>query len=876
MKKYKLRYLAFLLALILGITAFGSLLVSATESTAPESTEAEETEEEETEEEDEVAPLDMEALMPEETVLPTYGNIAIIGDTDICDAEFAALFGAKFTKYSYKELTEKEAFAPSETPEAVFFFTTREDTVTEEEGKKPVYLMSMKARSYVKLVRDVVSAETPIGWVTFANYTKRDSGAMQYSYLQSAEDAMEDPYFATSYSYFMEDADAEARKDTAERTVGPLIGDGLFVRPEEENYNDINYYVFEDGNDKANGKTPATAMKTVYSLFKKIIAERGNNMASFGENDRIIVNVRGNVIQATSQAIFGISAKNAPRTAEGKNIPVVCQTYQYDKALDNRAKIITTYTPHDAGSSRTSVSFDLTLKDVEYASEPKTSGSSYACNRFWITAVNVTFDNCTFSNSIHSPWILAASNNCWDDVYAVEEGVQITHTLTFKSGVYDESTGVDYVVGMNSANLWRDAAKGGNILEAKNQFSIINIEKGAQVAKVYGACNKVPYKGVAIYVKPGGRVGAIGYTGDLGSSMDIPTSVAIFINGEIYGEVHGLGVNAGLLGEAAYRIKNAKLACTPFRSDYTNNGFLGTTDSMMYGNASLEMENSMFVELCGLNTPSGIYFCGDGVDDEGDTYTVDLKGNMIAMVPNEKLTSNYASLSFTGPGASMYADYSVNVASGYFDMAEMEDEAFSFGAAEDEGSLFSMNVTLGEEGKKYGPAFVGRDVYVGGYPGVIGRSVTADAEPTLEEKVKMNLKIYDAVFTNDVYMNPVKPEDDEDAMAVLNGSSEIEILGGSFEGKTYLANGDVYGNINANLTGGTFADLYDGSLKEGTNCLGKITVNRKGANVILLNGKKPSDFMKYLIPGAAGVVVLGGLIALIAGLSKKKKKEKQA
>ena len=827
-----------------------------------------------------VADTQMTVTMASEDTYPTVENIAIIGDTDVCDAELAELLSAKFEKYSYKETFEAEAFKPSTTPDAVFIITTEEDTVTKVEGQEPQTLSIMKARPFLGAVLDGVSEETPVIWTTVAEISENVSMARQFGSLLSVQKAMKRDNFIPSYGYYDKNADAEMRKETAKRILGPAIGAGAFVKEEEaENYNDMVYYVFENGNDKADGKSPATAKKTVNNLFKSFVTERNNNMASYNENDRIIIYISGHVQEATSQALFGIGAKSTPRTPEGKNIPVICQTYEYDAEKDNRAVIYSTYLPHDDGSSRMVTTVDLTLKNIELASEPvvKSGTVTLSCYYFWISRCHVTFDNCSFSNATSKPWIINCGNNCWDDVFTVQsEEERVEHMMTFKNGVYDETTGINYVVGNGAPSLWRDGKTGPTLTEAPNQFSTINVEKGAVIGKLYAVGGKMPYGGSTLNINPGGVVNILGATKTYSSPGNCETPITINVNGKVLGEIHGMGRNAHMMGESAlnFNVKNAYILGAPVKEDDTNCDFLGETESSIEGNVYMTMENSLFAMNCGLNMPSAIYFAGNGVSAEGDEINYTLENNVFVMLPNEKLNSDNASIAFGGAGSTIYSDFNLDIKSGLFDMSLMPEESFSFGSADESSTFFVYNIVLGEAGKQNGPVFMGADTYVAGSPAWYGREIAADSAVYNDDNV-MNFTVHNAVFTGDVYMAPITPERADDE-SIMNGSMEIAVNGGRFLGKTYLANGKVMGDINANLTGGTFADLYDGSDmdKENPNVLGTITVTREGAELLLLNGKPVGNGNLWLFIGiGAGVLAVVAAVIIIAVSASKKKKK---
>lgn len=830
--------------------------------------------------------------------LPTLKHILIIGGTDICDQELADLFGATYEKAEFTTLLGTETIAVKEAPDAVFFLTTDADTVTRTEGKPTVYLSNMKVRTVLKNLYKTVDESTLTAWIAMTDLNDRMSLSQQYKNLQAAEDVLGRDTFVTAYSYFTSGESKEARIQTAKRLLGPVLGAGLFeelLHPEEEKvYNDYIYYVFENGKDTNSGKSPSSPLLTGSKLWKNIQASRGNRMDNFQPNDRIIVRFSGHVQIGSGQTLMGMTVKTTPKTADGTRIPVIFETYDYGNSIQDKAVIFTNYTPHDAGSSRMAIYADLTLRDIVVSSEPKSS-STLAIDKLWVSYCTLTLEGAEFKNVTKTPWQLCACQNCWDENFPEEPGEKIfTHTIIFKRGVYDETTGVDHVVGNAAPYLWRDAKNGGNIADASDHVAEIIVEKGATVGTIIGMQDVMPLNEIKVNVKPGGIVNMIQVTSDRNSVKEVDNTVTFKINGVVRGEIHGLGKKTEFVNNYYMFFENAKIVGEPFREDNSGIDFLGQEGATLYGTGYISVKNSMMVMLCGLNLASGIYLCGDGaILDSEAPFEIAFEDTTVAVVSNEKLNAPEASISFGGRKSELYSDCDIRIASGLFDMTGVEDEFFTFGSVEERGLFYDYSILLGEEGKQ-GPAFIGAPVYIGGQPAWYGAAVSESQTDKVDDFGRLSVYVHDAVFTDDVYLLPVPNPKDSERSGVC-GSVQFEVMGGKFLGKTYVANSPVYGHLYVDLQGGTFADLYDGQKESASNIItGLTTMKYENAEVLLLNGEEPhkeeptteaptgeddpdvpeiEDILPLILIIAGSILVLAAVVIVLIAVGKKKKKK---
>lgn len=813
--------------------------------------------------------------LSQEIELPSYDNIAVIASEDYCSAELAALFDASFEQYTFSNLIEQGSPLSAKTaPDAVFILTNYSDTVTVEEGKAPKYMGSMKMRTIIRNVRDGAGEDVPVGWVMIADTAKRESLAAQFRSLQDTEDSPATHDFYTSYTYYDSEGGAAERADLAKRIAGPLKGDGMFVSdmtPEDETaYIDYHYYFSEFGDDKTGtALTPDSPKKTISAYFSTYYNSHGKQAPVLPDNARVIIECTGKINVGKTQNVLGMSYNTCPKRADGSLVPVICRTYRYDGT--NRADLYTTYEPHDSGSSRMVITYPLTMKDVQMSS--RRTSADLNCEYLWIIRTDVVFDNCTFACENGDLWKISASNNTYDaNRYTVEEDERIEVNLTFRNGFYGRETGVEYVSGMNSSSLWRNAESGGSILEALNQYSTLTVEAGAKIETLYGVSNTLKYGGVTVNILPGGEVGVLAVTNRHKKNQDYDAPLVINMEGRCTGEIHGPLGYTTLLSDYELNIQNAKFIGTPVSDFYSNTDFLGSEDAVITGSARIKVENSLFLTFAGLNKESGMHFGGQGAITDGEDIEILVRESLFSILPNDKLTSVTASIAFGGSCSTLITEHRVTIESGLFDMSEMEEEYVTFGSEDGSSRIYQSKLVIGTADGP-APVFLG-NVYIGGYPAWYGR-LLKEGKPEVNKTERLNVTIFNMVVTGDFYLNPVsligevefdpetgeisyqptteapetdswqpdvKDDEDEENAAEgeiwsgVNGSVNAVIHNGVFEGRTYLANGTVYGDLQVRVLGGTFRDLYDGA--DSRSILGERTVEYEKAQYELLNGEE--------------------------------------
>ncbi len=778
----------------------------------------------------------------QEDRFPTYEKVGVISDSDLCDQELADLFKGTLVKSELSPILDGGAYAPSEVPDIVFVLFTNDNF---KNGEFPDRIALQEILS--RIAEGAGEAHIGVIALTEAKSAKTLSG-----FYKSVNDFLKMDrigHYAGNYSYYYKDADSEERQALAARIAGPLKAYGIYYRESVTEYNDIPFYVFESGDDNADGRTPETAVKSAKGLLAAVKNYCNQDFRSFHDNDHISIYMQGRIMNSNSQAWLLMNNKynTLPRTKEGKNIPVLLTTYQFNGS--NRASLVFDYKAQNDSNARSEDSLDMVCKDINISSianQPsQNSEEKFNINKVWITDATLTFDNCTFNTETGDGWILYACDNCWSTNFGDPENPrECTARLVFKNGEYGLATGVSQVVCMGTYYLWRDAKEGQNLYDATFMNCEVVADYRSVIETVYCTTSTLPVKSLTVSAKNGGTIKKLQTVGAASEANDLNIKLD---GGKIGCAIYGIKSKLTFEQNINFDIRDSILYLDSTESE-TDSNLLGCEGAIFHGDLNFNMEDSLLVTACGLNTPSSFYFGGIGMQECSGNAAYTLRNSTFVGIPNEMMTNDSCDLVFGSNGGTMTNKVFFNIESGLFDWSLFPEHDYIFLSAFSDCTAPYGEITLGEEGKANdrGPIFLSGNVILGGAPNYLGDLTTT---------------IYNGVFEKDLYLSPGVYAD---IVSAASGSIHTDISGGLFLGNTVLVAGDIEGDFITNITGGEFNNVVkteNGAVVEGAN-----EFTESGAKISKINGL-PKNLILYLIIG--GVVIIGVIVLLL--IMKKKK-----
>lgn len=762
-----------------------------------------------------------------------YEKVGVISNSDLCDNALAELFQGSLVKSELTPLlAEDSTYTPSEAPDIVFILVTENES-KDAEGN---LLNKSTAKKLMGRVKKGVPEDTRIAMACLVEAGTGNSLSLLYNDLKYIHDHDKSGSYFGTYSYYYKDATEEEKKALALRIAGPLKAEGLYYyEPEESEYNDIVYYIFENGNDDADGKTPETALRTCPGFTKRFKADFNNDVQHFAPGTRVLLHLQGDVENGPAQNLLSVTYKShtTPMDSEGNFVPIIVDTYNYDNF--NKARLIMNFMPVSDGNDRADTSADITLKNLEIRSlANKVGEKTFAINLLWVAGVTLTLDNAEFSSEGEKLWRLMGTENCWSTVFGTPENpIDRDCRLVLKNGIYDATTGVDCVCCGASHYLW--SSTGGNLFEAPFMSSNVVVDHGAIVGKLVMAgemADLMPVKSIETSIINGGTVNCL-QTFTYNTPDATGNKIRLTVDGGHIGK-YFRGVQTGRVcsDDIIIDIKDSVLYLDTTANE-TFSTLLGESGSTMNGNLTFNMTRSLLAVACGTNTDSSVYFGGNDMASFTGEATYNISESTFLGVPNDKVTHKSHLLVFGNYGGTTEGTLNVNIKSGLFDWtaitnseSEFAGDAFIFGNFGAPSTAGTFNLTLGEENaaKSRGPAFLQSELYLGGQGF------------TLSE---LNETIYGGFYENSVHILPASLEDTV---------SKVD------------------GNVNVKILGGTFENVI--TKEAGTEIVGENNFDYSGASIKNINGVL-ANLLLYII---IGVVVIAAVIVLLV-LKKKKKKE---
>lgn len=621
-------------------------------------------------------------------------------------------------------------------------------------------------------------------------------------------------------------------------------------------YNDIFYYVSENGNNNNDGLSPEAAKLTLGSALGHAEANQ-----TFERNDRLVIRISGRVLGADGQAL-GAELTNSA----GEPVPVLVTT---NPDQNNKAILQVMFTAATtSGQCSLAVKNNLTLQNLQLQSVANANG--LAPYNIYAAGYSLTFDNVEFTNDGQATkvenWNVGCVNFMDGNNILEARTKPMYGTVTFLNGDY---TNLGIVAGVHPTSIW---TQNGNVYALPYYHSRLVIGEGAKMGTIYGRYSTMQLGSITVEINGGEVASYIGtnsgssttirdHYGYENGSPEVETDLNLVING---GKVQSIAItgnyvkmkgnvtttiNAGTFG--TYKGTGDKVTLD---GNVVNNivggvfhGFMGTGNSAnITGNVELNMTGGR-IEVQHSSVDHSVYLSGDGVVNGNVTNTI--SGGEIHVYTNANVDTL---IIFGGKDLTVRGTLTNKISGGSF--AIFKGTSFAKTRQMYFGALYSPGTTLlrneltggnfyiytasdsvvgfyvGGRGVKsvFGkienvlgvkdqpskaPRFQKVPLYLAGNWGQLGVSyqvtTSANAPTTNSDTAVLSNTIYGGYYESFVYAGH-NGETSGSNFSFIKGSIENNIYDGYFIG-TYFgapAKGEVFGKVTNNIYGGRFADFY--------------------------------------------------------------------
>jgi len=554
-------------------------------------------------------------------------------------------------------------------------------------------------------------------------------------------------------------------------------------------YNDLPYYVSQNGNDSNSGTAIGSAKATVQAAINQAVADH----PSFNTNDRVVIYVQGTVTNSEDSVIADMN---------GGRVPVLITTYAYN---GTNAVISTGHSPVDDADSAIVFGSNVTLKNITLLSE--TAGTGYRDRYLYAGYNDIILDNVTFSMggstpSNNSGWIVSAGHPTGSNAPAT----QVSSSITFQNGDY---TTLSSVTAMQSS------------ASIANVDCRIIVEDGAAMGAICNRYGTGTARSIAVEIHGGTVQQYVGTNSGTSSARIIYTGNVDFImsGGTVYGASFATtGKYVTINGDINNNISGGVIYITPQTSTNQYDAyFFGGGQGASAQNVNTTISAGTFYVVTNMaGTDTGFYFGPSGGTVKNVTNTIS-GGSFLPMAG----TSNTATMSICmGPHTGTITGTlrnEISAATFSFDAAS-KSGAVIFGSRGANIAIGNMVNILGKEGSEQGPRFYNCTVHMGGTWSQVGRTskLTADPAPsTSSDKVAISNTIHNGYFTSYVYCGPTSATDtSRNLYSFVAGSIENKVYGGHFINNFYAGgNANVYGRVSTEIHGGHFENIYGGNYK---------------------------------------------------------------
>ena len=671
---------------------------------------------------------------------------------------------ASFTSAEWKRLLEE--------------FT---DTVRENNPQAAIVFLSHRAQKFrimTQIVEERKATDPNLYAFSFAHQGNGSGGATQYYGHPNAED-----------SYAL-----------AEGLAAFLQDNGLAPVKQEEAtaYTDYVYYASESGNDSADGKTLATAKKTLVGALEQAKADH----ASFPAGSRVVVNVQGTITNNSSKSQKFADAGGTLKSVDGKNLPVLVKTNNYK---GTKAVIDVNYEPSNKNSCLVYCCNEITLQDITLQSTTHTNGTTRV-NLFYPGYFDVTFDNVTFAQVGSAPtghddkgWAVSATHVIGSVAVPAEP---TTVTVTFQNGDY---TNLDYVACVRIHELY---LSGGNIADCPNLHSRIVIGSGAHMSTVYNRKGSLGVGSSTVEVRGGTVDQYYGTADDLTLSGDVNFRMT---GGNVYGKsFHTAGNTVTIDGDLNNTISGGRIYVRP--TVKYDGIYFGGRAAVTVNNINNTISNGQFLMQCDeTDLDVGFHFGGSSNANVLGNVTNRISGG--SFVPMNGACTTTCQIYFGHYSGKIAGTLRNEITGGTFDSSACSSRAYYMGSRNANSPIGKIVNVIGVEGTQKGPMFQSYPVYLAGGWAQVGVQTARTAMPDVSEcsdAVAVSSTIYGGTFGSYLYCGPTAANSGSYCSFVL-GSIETGIYGGQLRGTVYGAGTSaIYGKVTTNVYGGVVANLYAG------------------------------------------------------------------
>ena len=657
---------------------------------------------------------------------------------------------------------------------------------------------------------------------------------------------------------------AEDSKRLADALSAYLEERGLTGAPAkaaEPTYTDIVYYASASGNDANDGKTLATAKKTLKGALQQAKADN----QSFAADARIVVNVEGTVSinPSSSQGMATVDQLLLP---DGKEVPILVQTNNYS---GTKAILDTAHKSSDSNSCMVYFSNSMTLKDITF--QATTHAEKGTRDYILFAGYNhIVFDNVTFAHAGDTPSTTGTKSwyiNTSHVLSSVEIPADGESTITFKNGDYTNIVATTvYRANMVSPTVTNAASvhtriiieDGATMKDLYNRWGELGLGsstveiRGGTVKAYYGTVNSTGasysnFKGDINFVMSGGTVEKFvgSYNGTDSTHKTFEGNINFTMTG---GKITGtdfalVGNYADVTGNVNFTMTGGDIASNHFHlinqystvsgavtntvsggiievrptADYNTICFGGRKDCTL-GSVTNNISGGQFRLIAdatksdGSKVISGIYLGGVSTCTiQGDVTNNITGGSFVSM--NGKATSGYSALNFAIMSGKIGGTLYNNIIGGTFDMAATSNGGFLFGAYSSSTPIGRIVNVFGDKDSWQGPMFKGASLKLAGEAGAVGVTAKPTAMPAASEcsdNVVISSTFYNGFCESTVYGGPVTAESSS-KFNFVNGSIELNVYGGQLRSTVYSAGTtDVYGKVTTNLAGGHVGNVYAG------------------------------------------------------------------
>lgn len=715
--------------------------------------------------------------------------------------------------------TSNGEYSFSRQPNVVFIELGANDSISSSDQYKTIAYWKSLMEDFI----DQVRSKNPNAQIVL-----HSTNATKYKALMEIKEARKesDPKIHTFYYAYLGNGSAALDTQYAghpDASDLERFGDALanFLKAQDivptgksnPTYNDITYYVSENGNDSNDGKSIDTAKKTLNATVNQARTDNG----TFAANSRVVVYVQGTV-KGSSNNSQGLLTGGTLKDTNGKKVPVLITTYNYN---GTKAVLNTGHAAINDGNGSIVFYNDATLKDIIFQSTTNPNTQYRDSNLYTGYGNTLVLDNVTFAMNGDTPkntngWRIAGGSAFGSDgLPAAGNGVC---TVIFKNGDY---TNLGLVAAVKDDNIWVSNTQ--NYYEVPNGDYRLIIEDGAKMGTVYNRHGVLTVGNSSVTINGGSVQQYIGTHNGAASNnrRTYKGDVNLTVNGgTIYG-THFSTVSAyvNLEGNINTTINGGIFEITPkdTSGQYDSYLFSGRAGCALQ-DVNTTINGGQFYLIFDVAADSAFYFGPSG----GSTCrNVTNKISAGLFMPYSRgATGVDMCLYFGGHTGHITGTLRNEITGGNFQfgLAGASDRSINAGSRGVNLAIGKVENVFGKSGSTHGPNMSGAVVKLAGGWAQVGVSSKLSAQPTAcSDTVVVSNTIYGGNYST-IYLGTTgNPNLEKGYYSFIKGSIENKIYGGFFQGNVFCAgNGTVFGHVKTDVYGGFFKTIYGGTESSST------------------------------------------------------------